>query len=165
MPIKYESSERSLNLVAQNNISFVKSRSGKMIPGKTSISIAKVGDKDKIKGRLNPSLVPVNPFPKGFGEDVNKHEIIREMTDFTRRFPESSARFSPYLSFENNLFFLPELVNFSRYSAHGVSTRNICCEVKLMDDDSDPNRPGMKVNSTHLLLSKEPHKMIESFIL
>jgi hypothetical protein len=130
----------------------------KLIPGKVVLNISKIGDssssgggkdhkESKLKNRLNPSLVPVHPFDPAAmnaGSGHGESEIIREMSDLTTRTAESMSRLQPNLQFENNWFFFPEGVNFSRYSASGVSTRNICFDVKLMDDDSDPNRPGLK---------------------
>ena len=101
-----------------------KTKSQKWIPGKCTIKVSKIGQKDKLKGRLNPSLVPVAPFSQDAMDDPSKHEVIREMTDFTMRFPESNARLLPHISFENNLFFLPDTVNFTRHSVSGVSTRS-----------------------------------------
>jgi len=55
---------------------------------------------------MDPSLIPVKPKSK------KKDPVVREMSTFK----SGVASLSPFLTYENILFFYPKTINFNQYS-------------------------------------------------
>lgn len=131
--------EKDIYSWIEKGLSETKDKKKNTIPCKIYLDIRKLGEKEKLRGRLTPSLEPVKPLLKDF--KPGKNEYIREMSDFTTSSPDCTLKQTPHTSYENSMFFMPSCVNLSHVS--GMSARNIAVEVKLMKDDSDMTKPGL----------------------
>ena len=105
----------------------------KMIPGVCTIDIS-LADKE-MENRLDPALNRVKP------NEVKSQNFIREV----REFRQEGFEKHPHLSYVNELFIYPESVNFSNYHNGSVSCRNICVEVRLMENDFNVNSDGQRI--------------------
>ncbi|KAL6054781.1 dedicator of cytokinesis protein 7 isoform X5 [Balamuthia mandrillaris] len=110
----------------------------KPIPGKCTIDVSLVEDKNELPGRLDPSLLPVIPIAS------NGEPIVREMQEFTPpTLSEVILKPEPNLAYVNHLYIYPELANLTKNKE--TSSRNISVCVQLKEHDTDPKGPGMPV--------------------
>lgn len=105
-------------------------RSG--IEGKIKIAVSPP-DPVVHPNRVSPSLVHILPW------NEKDSERTREIEEFGHH----AASPFPYATLVNNLYFYPKKLDLSAFTA-ASSARNLAVEVKLMDQDDDYTKPGLK---------------------
>eukprot|EP00026_Physarum_polycephalum_P000247 Phypoly_transcript_00247.p1 GENE.Phypoly_transcript_00247~~Phypoly_transcript_00247.p1 ORF type:complete len:1883 (+),score=221.77 Phypoly_transcript_00247:138-5651(+) len=109
----------------------------KLVPCDCTIEVRQIdGD---IPNRLDPSFLPVRPST---GDKVDSVDIIREVQEFD----QENIPPQPFSSYVHHLYIYPRTLNFTNYKSDKASSaRNLCCEIKFMEDDANVNSPGLPV--------------------
>lgn len=106
-----------------------KEKGKRTIPGSCVVDV--VAPATDFGNRLTTSFAPIKPF------DAALPERTKEAQEFT----STNEHPYPYVAYVNNYYFY-----LQRLDVTGAThARNVAIEVKFMEDDADPNAPGMPI--------------------